>query len=235
MTKINGLLFDKDGTLFDFTAVWGVWCERVLGELSPDNPQLAAQLAEVAGYDPERRQFVVGSSIVNAAADDTNQLWAELLPSWTIAQIEEVGLRHLDSLELAPVTDLSQLFQQFKSMGLKLGIATNDFEIAAKTQLQQAGIEDCFDFVCGFDSGFGSKPQAGMISEFCRVSGCAPQAVAMVGDSTHDLLAGAAAGVGLRVGVLTGPAQINDLEGHADIILPDISDLPEYLLQQGLL
>lgn len=235
MAKICGLLFDKDGTLFDFTAVWGIWCERVLGELSADDPQLAAELAQTAGYDLQRREFIVGSSIVNAAADDTNQLWAQLLPSWSIPQIEEVGLRHLTALELAPVTDLALLFQQFKSMRLKLGLATNDFEIAANTQLQQSGIENYFDFICGFDSGFGSKPEAGMITEFCRVSGCAPESVAMVGDSTHDLMAGRAAGVGLRVGVLTGPAKIHDLERHADVVLADISHLPAYLLQQGLL
>ncbi|MFM2354690.1 MAG: hypothetical protein RLZZ528_426, partial [Pseudomonadota bacterium] len=25
MTEIRGLLFDKDGTLFDFMATWGQW------------------------------------------------------------------------------------------------------------------------------------------------------------------------------------------------------------------
>ncbi len=235
MAKIKGLLLDKDGTLFDFTAVWGVWCERVLGELSPDNAALTMQLAEVAGYDLQHRKFIVGSSIVNAAADETNQLWAKLLPSWSVEQIEEVGLRHLAELELAPVTDLAPLFQQIKSMGLQLGLATNDFEIAAKSQLKQSGIESYFDFICGFDSGFGSKPAPGMINEFCRVSGCAPGSVAMVGDSTHDLIAGSSAGVGLRVGVLTGPATVDDLEDYADIVLADISLLPAYLVQQGLL
>ena len=57
----------------------------------------------------------------------------------------------------------------------------------------------------------------------------------MVGDSTHDLIAGSAAGVGLRVGVLTGPATVDDLEDYADIVLSDISLLPAYLVQQGLL
>lgn len=235
MEKIAGIVFDKDGTLFDFTAVWGVWCEKVLEEICTDDHALAGRLALVAGYDLEKRRFIVGSPIVNGAADETNQLWAALLPDWSLSQLEELGLRHLESLELAPVADLTALFSHLKRLGLKLGLATNDFEAAAKTQLSQAGVEHYFDFVCGFDSGFGVKPAAGMISAFCKSTDLSPAAVAMVGDSTHDLQAGHAAGVGLRVGVLTGPALSADLENDADVILPDISTLADYLTKQGLL
>ena len=53
-----------------------------------------------------------------------------------------------------------------------------------------------------------------------------PDLVAMVGDSSHDLEAGRNAGVGLNVGVLTGPAKHQDIKHLADVILPDISALP---------
>lgn len=235
MAKIDGIVFDKDGTLFDFAAVWGGWCENVLDEICADDHALARRLALVAGYDLEQRQFIVGSSIVNGAADETNQLWADNLPDWSVPQLEALGLRHLATLKLAPVADLGPLFSELRSLGLKLGLATNDFEEAAHTQLRQAGVEEHFDFVCGFDSGFGVKPAAGMINAFCKSTELLPQSVAMVGDSTHDLQAGYAAGVGLRVGVLTGPALSADLENDADTILPDISFLADYLVKQGLL
>lgn len=235
MEKIAGIVFDKDGTLFDFTRVWGAWCENVLGEVCADDKALAIRLAKVAGYDFQQRRFMAGSSIVNAAAEETNQLWADQLPDWSVAQLEVLGLRHLETLELAPVADLAVLFSDLKSRGLKLGLATNDYEAAAHTQLQQAGVEQCFDFVCGFDSGFGAKPGSGMIDAFCQAAGLPPAAVAMVGDSTHDLRAGQAAGVALRVGVLTGPALSADLQADADVILPDISFLADYLAKQGLL
>jgi phosphoglycolate phosphatase len=50
----------------------------------------------------------------------------------------------------------------------------------------------------------------------------------MVGDSTHDLDAGRAAGMA-TVGVLTGLAGAADLAPHADAILPDIGALPGWL------
>lgn len=233
--KIKGLLFDKDGTLFDFKEVWGVWAERVLLALAPADLSVRSQLANVAGYDIETKMFTPGSLIVNASADETIEAWTTCLPGMTSAQIEEVGLQQLENLPVAPVTDLQGLLGRLKTDGLSLGVATNDYEAVAHTQLKQAAVGDFFDFVCGFDSGFGSKPEAGMINAYCQSAGLAAAEVAMIGDSTHDLLAGKAAGVGLRVGVLTGPARRSDIEDHADIVLSDISFLPQYLHDQALL
>jgi phosphoglycolate phosphatase len=56
----------------------------------------------------------------------------------------------------------------------------------------------------------------------------APDRIAMIGDSTHDLVAGRAAGM-ITVGVLTGPATREDLAPHATVVLPDIGHLPAWL------
>ena len=50
----------------------------------------------------------------------------------------------------------------------------------------------------------------------------------MVGDSTHDLIAGRAAGM-QTVGVLTGMAEA-ELAPLADAVLPDIGHLPDWLM-----
>ena len=55
------------------------------------------------------------------------------------------------------------------------------------------------------------------------------QNLAMVGDSTHDLSAGRAAGIGINIGVLTGPATAADLAPFADLILNDINEIPAYV------
>lgn len=52
----------------------------------------------------------------------------------------------------------------------------------------------------------------------------------MVGDSTHDLIAGRAAGM-VTVAVLTGMADAATLSPHADVVLPHIGHLPEWLDQ----
>jgi len=230
MNPIQGVLFDKDGTLFGFTAMWALWCDRVIAELSAGDEQLCSKLGTAVGYDPQSRQFAPEALIVKAAADEINQAWCDLLPNKSLATVEAVAQRQLKSMPAAvPVTDLNGLCQRLQSGGIKLGVATNDFESVAREQLAQVRATAYFDFICGFDSGYGAKPQPGMILGFCEQTGLDPASVAMVGDSGHDLEAGRAAGAGKVIGVLTGPATRADLVDLADVVLDDISQLPECL------
>lgn len=228
-SNIRGIVFDKDGTLFDYQKTWVVWCDSVLEDLSGGDAELKEQLAEVCGFDLKARKFVVGSVIVNASAEEVNASWASVLPDMSLADVDKVAVKHLDKLPCFPVCDLHEVFGALRSKGYKLGIATNDYEEGAVVQLKDANIGSYFDFVCGFDSGHGSKPGPGMILGFCEATGLQPDQVAMVGDSTHDLHAGRAAKVGMNVGVLTGPALAEDLDALADVVLPDISGLPTAL------
>ena len=67
-----------------------------------------------------------------------------------------------------------------------------------------------------------------MLTAFCALTGIPPAACAMIGDSTHDLDSGRAAGM-TTIAVLTGLATRADLEPHADVVLDDISALPDWL------
>ena len=55
----------------------------------------------------------------------------------------------------------------------------------------------------------------------------------MIGDSTHDLLAGRAAGM-ITIGVLTGPAPHEELAPFADVVLADIGKIPDWLHSENL-
>ncbi|MEM9717554.1 MAG: HAD-IA family hydrolase, partial [Pseudomonadota bacterium] len=181
------------------------------------------------GYMWESDSFVPGSQIVNGAADEITALWHAELPHLSVEHIDAVCLKHLSEASAAPVCDFHDYLPKLKAAGFKLGVATNDFEIGATSQLGDYDAVRYFDFICGFDSGFGSKPGPGMIYGFCEATGLKPHEVAMVGDSTHDLFAGEAAGVGLKIGVLTGPATAKDIEGTSDVILPDITSILDHL------
>lgn len=227
--SIRGIVFDKDGTLFDYRATWADWCEGLLAELSAGDAALAERLARACGFDLAARDFVAGSLIVNGTAAEVLEAWAPHLPGWSLEALDARARAHVARLQNRPVCDLEALFGTLRGRGLRLGLATNDYEAAAHHQLAQAGLGAFFDFVCGYDSGHGAKPGPGMISVFCREMDLAPENVAMVGDSTHDLAAGRAAGAGLVVGVLTGPAGRDELAALADVILQDISELPALL------
>ena len=51
MKNIRAILFDKDGTLFDFQATWGAWAQRLLTEFSGNDRARADEMAQVLGFD----------------------------------------------------------------------------------------------------------------------------------------------------------------------------------------
>ena len=109
-----------------------------------------------------------------------------------------------------------------------LGVVTNDSEIPASRHLEQAGVRDFFGFLSGFDSGHGVKPAPGPLLAGAVALGAEPQRTVMVGDSVADLAAGRAAGM-RNVAVLTGVAGEADLAPLADVVLPDIGHLEDWL------
>ena len=133
---------------------------------------------------------------------------------------------------MVPAVPLRAVLSGLKARGLRLGLATNDTEMPARVHLEGAGVLDLFDYVVGCDSGFGGKPAPGQLNEFLRRFGLAPDRVAMVGDSRHDLDAGRAAGMH-AIAVLTGVATAVELAPHADVVLTDIAGIGPWIDAQA--
>jgi len=228
MTPIRGIVFDKDGTLFDFNATWGAWSQGMLMELASGDPALMAKLAEVMGFDTDRQNFRRGSIVI---AETTAFVANAILPYLSGISLDDLVARmksmssHVPQIQAAP---LQPLMTGLKADGFRLGVVTNDNEAPARAHLEGAGIDGMIDFVAGYDSGHGIKPEPAPLLAFCAATGLLPDHCVMIGDSLHDLHAGRAAGMA-TVGVLTGPASAADLAPMADVVLPSIADLPKWL------
>lgn len=235
-TRIKAALFDKDGTLIDFTASWRGLVDAMIADYAPGDEALANALGAAIGYDRATGIFLPGSPIVADTTDVVAHLMAELLPGRSAAAIEEDANRRAaaaadpdGATSVAPVDGLEQALTALRGMGLALGVGTHDSEAAARAQARSLGVADLLVFYAGYDSGYGLKPGPGMPRAFSQATGVAPADMVMVGDSVHDLGAGRAAGCAASVGVLTGPATEAELRAEADVILPSIADLPDYL------
>ncbi|MES2540475.1 MAG: HAD family hydrolase [Pseudomonadota bacterium] len=224
---IDGLIFDKDGTLFDFRISWGRWAATFLRRIAQDEGH-AARLGRAIGYDLGSGTFAPDSPVIAATAADIAAALLPELPGMTLAELTE---RIDASAGMAPMSEavpLRPLLDALRGRGLRLGLATNDSEAPARQHLATHGITDCFDFIAGYDSGHGAKPGPGMCLAFVRQTGLDAARVAMVGDSRHDLEAGRAAGM-RTIAVLTGVAKREELAPHADVVLADIGAIPEWL------
>ena len=232
MARIQGIVFDKDGTLFDFQATWGAWCRGMIEAESGGDPILAGRIAEVLGYDLAGGRFRPDSIVIASTTETVAELLLPVLPPTTReALMDRMNARARDvpQVEAAP---LGEVLDRLARMGLALGIATNDTEGPARAHLRAAGVEDAFGFIAGFDSGWGAKPGAGQLLAFAEAQGLDPAACVMVGDSLHDLAAARTAGM-VGVGVLTGVAGRETLEPAAEAVLESIADLPDWIAARG--
>ncbi|NOX42073.1 MAG: HAD family hydrolase [Alphaproteobacteria bacterium] len=223
--QIKGMLFDKDGTLFDFQTTWGAWAKRFFLDIAFGDRLLAANISRQLGYDYETEKFSKDSVIIAGTPDEVTAALIEVTPGWEadklVAHVNKVTMEVPQS---EPVP-LIPLLEGFRAQGLKLGVATNDAEAPARAHLNGAGITYLFDFIAGFDSGFGAKPATGMQIGFCEAVNLEPSQVMMIGDSTHDLISGRDAGM-MTVAVLTGMAEAHELAPFADVVLQHIGEIP---------
>ncbi len=225
---IKAILFDKDGTLFDFYATWGEWVKTILQENSHQDPQRAIAMGQAIGYDVQSGQFAPDSMVIADTPADIAAALLRFFPDHSHnSLIDYLNERSAQTPQIQAVP-LKPLLRGLRDQGLQLGIATNDAQAPALAHLQTAGIVELFDFVAGCDSGHGCKPAPGMQMAFAEKTNLPPAQIAMVGDSTHDLIAGRAAGM-TTVAVLTGVAKQPDLSPYADVVLPDIGHLPPWI------
>lgn len=223
---IKAVIFDKDGTLFDFQATWGVWTGQVLEKLFGDTPAVLTAIAHRLKYDLKTGEMGAGSVVIAGTPSDIIEeiraVVPDLDPDSTLAQLNELA-------SLAPqveIMPLVQFFQGLREFGVKLAVMTNDAEGPAKAHL--SAVLPLLDRVVGSDSGFGAKPDPDPLVAIAAQLGVGASECMMVGDSTHDLIAGRAAGM-TCVAVLTGVADEKDLAPFADFVLDDISHIPSLL------
>ncbi len=234
---IAAILFDKDGTLLDYWQTWVPINREVALFAAGGDQQLAASLLRAGGHDPLTDHVAPGSVLASAGMAEIAACFAAVLgprtPPRLEAEIDRIfrdgGARHSVLMPGAVAT-----VRALKARGIRVGLASNDSIGGLKASLSRhPGVLELFEFTCGCDSGYGSKPEPGMGLAFAAHLGVPPAACAMVGDSTHDLEMAERAGFGLRIAVLGGTGTRANLAPHADVVLDGIADLLALPALQG--
>lgn len=231
LPPLKALLFDKDGTLIDFDRTWGRAASAVMANLARGSSEALGRLEAVSHYVPGEQRFRPTSPLVAGSSAHYGPAWAEVLGR----PATPAFFREIDALFtqegarfLTPIGDPARLLAELHGAGFGLGIVTNDGEASARSQAEALGFLHRLGVVLGYDSGYGSKPDPGMIRAAAARLGHAPEYVAVVGDSAHD--AEAARGAGARfILVRSGPAPVDHLVPLADLVLDRADDLPLHL------
>ena len=225
---VDAIVFDKDGTLFDFAATWEAWAHAFLLRATGQDEGRAQEVGRHIGFDFATSRFEPDSVAIASTVAEVAAALAPHIPEYTTGALLDMINEEAASAPQTEAVPLRPLLDGLRDRGLRLGLATNDSEGPARAHLAAAGVLDRFDFVAGFDSGHGAKPGPGQLLAFAGRIGIAPERVAMVGDSRHDLIAGRAAGM-VTLAVLTGMAPAAVLAPLSDAVLPDIGHIPGWL------
>ena len=96
--------------------------------------------------------------------------------------------------------------------GYPLAVVTSKLEYGARRSLKWIGVDDCFTAIVGIDATAKHKPEPEPVWHALALLGDIPPAEALfIGDSTHDMHAGNAAGVATAA-ALWGPFSRAQLE-----------------------
>lgn len=232
----KGIVFDKDGTLIDFNSTWLPVYRYAALEVAKNNRPLADELLNQHGYDPDASRFIGGSLLAVGNNHAIAHAWARhLVDVDDETEIETLSVRlnqifqQQVALSATPVQGLKATLQHLTRAGLKLGVATSDSYQGIHNTLEAFDVISEFEFLCGYDSGHGLKPDPGMVLAFCAAMSLEPAEVIVVGDNRHDIEMGKNARAGYCIGVLTGTSTRDELEDLADVVFDDITDLVQLI------
>ena len=226
---IDLVVFDKDGTIIEFGAMWSGWAVTLADDLHAATGQsVDGPLYTMLGYDPVTRVVAPSGGLAATPMDRLRDLTLELLVGDGLAPAaaedalriawhapDPVGLAH-------PLTDLHALFARLHDGGRKVGIATSDDRAPTERTLAALGLDGAFDGLVCADDGVPVKPAPDMVDHLCAGLGIPQVRTAVVGDSPADLEMARAAGAGLVIGVLTGVGDRDDLALLADIVIDSV-------------
>jgi phosphoglycolate phosphatase len=228
---IDVVIFDKDGTLIDFHAMWGGWA-RGLGDRLDGVIRRPVSLDVFAaiGFDPSSGRVAAGGPLATSTMAGIEETVARVLRRWcpSIAaarRATEAAWSVPDPIALAvPLADLPALFTRIRADDRRIAVVTTDDRAPTDATLVALGVRsEVGAMVCG-DDGFPMKPEPDPVFAVCQAYRCDPSRVAVIGDTPADIVMGRAAGGGRVIGVRSGLGSDVDL-GEADAIIDSVGSL----------
>jgi phosphoglycolate phosphatase len=223
--------FDKDGTLIDFEIMWGRLARTWVEHLAGGDEGLRQDLVRSLGYDLSHQRTLPQSPLAIATTGQLLTIVAVTLYrhgiSWPEAEDRaqeafQVGAQLPLADLVRPAGDVAGVLQRLQSAGVRVAVVTTDHRAPTEEALRLLGVAELVDaLVCG-DDGLPSKPAPDLLLAACRATGVEPARTAAVGDTLADLLMARRAGAGLRVAVLSGVGDLEQLSAEADVVLPSI-------------
>lgn len=183
--SIKAVVIDLDGTLLDTAEDLADAAEAMLADIGLP----AVPLAEIKTYIGNGVSRLVKRALTrDMSAEPDAELFRRALASF-----ERHYGAHV-SRKSRPFPGVVEGLQAFKASGMRLACITNKAARFTHPLLKDTGLFDYFELILSGDSLPEKKPSPLPLLHACRVFGCAPAELLLIGDSLNDTQAARAAG-----------------------------------------
>ena len=215
---IRAILFDKDGTLLQFTEGW---VDSIVGFLEDkilDGKKKRKLFKEIGIREDggvEENSILSSETAMDLAIifskyldEDLDEIYGEL---------DDHLLNYLkkNNKFIRETCDLRKLFEALRERGILIGIFTSDNYRQAKYSMDYLGLDSFIDFYAAADI-YKKKPNKESLEVFKRKYSLEDQEIIIVGDSRVDMVFGEDT---VKVGVLCGTGSREMLAKYTDLSL----------------
>ena len=225
---IRAILFDKDGTLLQFTEGWvdsivGFLEDKILDDNKKREVFREIGIREYGGV--EENSILSSETAMDLAIifskyldEDLDEIYGEL---------DDHLLNYLkkNNKFIRETCDLRKLFEALRERGILIGIFTSDNYRQAKYSMDYLGLDSFIDFYAAADI-YKKKPNKESLEVFKKKYSLEDQEIIIVGDSRVDMVFGEDT---VKVGVLCGTGSREMLAKYTDNIIDDPSQVLKFL------
>ena len=243
--KIEGILFDKDGTLIDFYKIWQTATEPVIERIfqtykienSPKNKEAILKKLGIKDGKIDPKGALAWKTYPMIAEDlaPVLQQMVENTEICTKGFAEQLSCFYEEETnkncnQTATFANLSKLMDTLAEKKINIGIVTTDTYKATITCLKKLGILQYFSFFSmdQMPVPMPIKPDGEILKQASKYWEIRPEEILVVGDTPNDMQF-AHNGGAVAVGVLCGTGGEQDLLLVADYLIQSVKDLPRLI------
>ncbi|SFB08704.1 phosphoglycolate phosphatase [Lentibacillus halodurans] len=236
---VEGILFDKDGTLLNFNELWMKWGTNLINEIvSMADSQIMCDEEDIGRYigvsfkngtwDP-KGPLAIGSmgdliTVLSFYLYQQGMPWNEAV-TMVFNVRENVDKSTQWTNRLKPIKGIRNFLERAYSAQIKLGVVTSDDTAQAENHLEILGIRDYFHCVIGHDAVQRGKPFPDMPELACQRLELDHKKTVIIGDSNGDMILGEKAGLLTGIGIVPKEIHTTSYLENANQIIRDYNQL----------
>ena len=223
--NINFLVCDMAGTVINENGIIYNSLEKVLKNMGC----VVTQDIKESWYGQEKKKVLIDSLYEMDSSMPEGKNLKYLLAKAEKELEDELTTNYFENGEIEVIDpSIYDFFANLRINGIKIALNTGYNSKLQRRIIEHLDLKYCIDDYISSDMCRFGRPYPYMIHNLMeRNSIYDVKNVAKVGDTINDMWEGKNAGVGLRIGVLSGAETRLKLQPHADVVINKLTDLKD--------